>query len=67
MNPNTIISLGTQLISIGNLDLKSLEFPMNIDKGRKIGDSGFVIPFDSEDIDVLHDFIFKDIEYSGGE
>jgi LCP family protein required for cell wall assembly len=67
MNPNTIISLGTQLIGIGNLDLKSLEFPMNIDKGRKIGDSGFVIPFDSEDINVLHDFIFKDIEYSGGE
>jgi LCP family protein required for cell wall assembly len=67
MNPNTIISLGTQLIGIGNLDLKSIEFPMNIDKGRKIGNSGFVIPFDSEDIDVLHDFIFKDIEYSGGE
>ncbi|WP_027701389.1 LCP family protein [Metaclostridioides mangenotii] len=67
MNPNTIISLGTQLISIGNLDLKSLEFPMNIDKGRKIGNSGFVIPFDSEDINVLHDFIFKDIEYNGGE
>jgi LCP family protein required for cell wall assembly len=67
MNPNTIISLGTQLIGIGNLDLKSLEFPMNIDKGRKIGNSGFVIPFDSEDIDVLHDFIFKDIEYNGGE
>ncbi len=67
MNPNTIISLGTQLIGIGNLDLKSLEFPMNIDKGRKIGNSGFVIPFDSEDINVLHDFIFKDIEYNGGE
>jgi LCP family protein required for cell wall assembly len=67
MNPNTIISLGTQLIGIGNFDLKSLEFPMNIDKGRKIGNSGFVIPFDSEDIDVLHDFIFKDIEYNAGE
>lgn len=63
MSPNTMISLGTQLIGIGNLDIKSLEFPMDIDKGRKIGNSGFVIPFESEDLDVLHDFIFNDIEY----
>lgn len=67
MSPNTMIALGTQLIGIGNLDLKSLEFPMDIDKGRKIGNSGFVIPFDSEDLEVLHDFIFKDVEYNKGE
>ena len=60
MSPNT-------LIGIGNLDLKSLEFPMDIDKGRKIGNSGFVIPFDSEDLEVLHDFIFKDVEYNKDE
>lgn len=62
MTPNEIIGLGTEVLGIGNLDLKSLEFPTNTDTGRKIGNAGYVIPFDDYEVNVLHDFIFEDIQ-----
>ncbi|EGT4052355.1 LCP family protein [Clostridioides difficile] len=61
MNPNEIISLGKELLSIGNLDLKSMEFPLSTENGRKIGNAGYVIPFEEYELDAMHDFIFKDI------
>lgn len=61
MSPNEIISLGTKLLSIGNLDLKSMEFPLSTENGRKIGSAGYVIPFEEYELDAMHDFIFEDI------
>ena len=61
MNPNEIISLGKELLSIGNLNLKSMEFPLSTENGRKIGNAGYVIPFEEYELDAMHDFIFKDI------
>lgn len=64
MKPTQIIGLGTQLLSIGNLDLKQMEFPIDDEihsTGGILGNAGWVLQFDPDSLDILHDFIFNDI------
>lgn len=64
MRPTQIIGLGTQLLSIGNLDLKQMEFPIDDgvhSTGGILGSAGWVLQFEPDSLDILHDFIFEDI------
>lgn len=65
MKPTEIIGLGTDILSIGNLDLKQMEFPIDDGIHSKGGiinhHTGWVLQFDPDSITILHDFIFQDI------
>jgi hypothetical protein len=63
MKPTQILSLGTKLLSIGNLDIKQLEFPIDDgvnSTGGKIGGVWY-LQFDPDSLEILHNFIFEDI------
>lgn len=64
MRPTQIIGLGSELLSIGNLDLKQMEFPIDDgvhSTGGILGSAGWVLQFEPDSLDILHDFIFEDI------
>lgn len=61
MNPTQIISLGSQVLGIGDLSIKQMNFPVDKGQGGKQGNAGWVLPFDQAALDELHDFIFKNI------
>lgn len=73
MKPTTILGLGTSILSIGNFDIKTLEFPIPDDnqygysKGGIISkETGWVLQFDPDkNLPVLHDFIYKDKMFDG--
>jgi len=65
MQPTEIIGLGTKVLGIGNLELKQMEFPID-DGVHSTGGilshgTGWVLQFDPDSLDILHDFIFMDI------
>ena len=67
MSPTEIIGLGTKVLSMGNLELKQMEFPID-DGVHSTGhgyiishQTGWVLEFTPDSLDILHDFIFKDI------
>ncbi|WP_195335778.1 LCP family protein [Paraclostridium bifermentans] len=66
MKPTEIIKLGTNIVSIGNFDIKQLEFPVEkYSKGGIVGSDGWVLQFDSDkNLPILHDFIFKNVMYN---
>lgn len=73
MKPTTILGLGTSILSMGNFDVKTLEFPIPDDnqygysKGGIISkETGWVLQFDPDkNLPVLHDFIYNDKMFDG--
>lgn len=67
MKPNSIFALGLRVLKIGNLDLKQFEFPIDDgvhSTGGIYGKAGWVLRFEPDSLQILHDFIFEDIEYT---
>ncbi|WP_131043828.1 LCP family protein [Clostridioides difficile] len=66
MKPNAILSLGAQVLKMGDLNIKQFEFPIDDEihsTGGIYGKAGWVLRFDPDTLDILHDFIFNDIEF----
>lgn len=61
MSPATILGLAKDVLSIGNFDITSLQFPLHPEYEVRLGKAGYVIPFEEYEVDILHDFIFKNI------
>lgn len=61
MSPATILGLAKDVLSIGNFDITSLQFPLHPEDEVRLGKAGYVIPFEDYEVDILHDFIFKNI------
>ena len=63
MRPTRIMSLATTALSIGDLNIKQLEFPMReYSTGGIYGNAGWVWRYDEDKcLPILHDFIFNDI------
>lgn len=64
MSPSNILSLGAKVLSMGNLNIKQLEFPiLDYSKQGIYGNAGWVIRFDKDKcLPILHNFIFNDAE-----
>ena len=65
MKPTTILSLGATVLNIGDLSIKSLEFPMEeYSTGGIYGKSGWVWRYNADKcLPILHDFIFENKMY----
>lgn len=65
MKPTTILSLGSSVLAMGGLNIKTLEFPMEeYSTGGVYGNAGWVWRYDEDKcLPILHDFIFKDSIY----
>lgn len=65
MKPTSILSLGATVLNIGDLSIKSLEFPMEeYSIGGIYGKSGWVWRYDADKcLPILHDFIFNNVMY----
>ena len=64
MKPSQILGLGSTVLSLGNINIKQIEFPIDDDihsKGGKYGDAGWVLRFEKDTLPLLHDFIYNDI------
>ncbi len=64
MKPAQILSLGSKILSVGNFNIKQMNFPIDDGVhsiGGIYGNSGWVLRFDESTLDILHDFIFNDI------
>lgn len=64
MKPSQILGLGSTVLSLGNINIKQIEFPIDDDihsKGGKYGDAGWVLRFEKDTLPLLHDFIYSDI------
>ncbi len=51
---------------MGDLNIKQFEFPIDDEihsTGGIYGKAGWVLRFDPDTLDILHDFIFNDIEF----
>ena len=67
MKPTQIITSGGKVLGIGNFELKQMEFPIDDEvhsTGGIVGGVGWVLEFSQDSLDILHDFIFKDIIYN---
>lgn len=67
MKPTQILGLGGKVLGIGNLELKQMEFPIDDgihSTGGILGNAGWVLQFTEDSLDILHDFIFKDIVFN---
>ncbi len=65
MKPAQILGLGGDILKIGDLSIDQMEFPINDgvhSKGEKVNGK-WVLQFNPNSIDILHDFIFKNINY----
>ena len=59
-------TLGAQVLKMGDLNIKQFEFPIDDEihsTGGIYGKAGWVLRFDPDTLDILHDFIFNDIEF----
>ena len=62
MKPTEIIGLSGKILGIGSLSITQIEFPLeNYSTSVTLPGKGFVIKFDESSLDILHDFIFKNI------
>ena len=64
MKPAQILSLGSKILSVGNFNIKQMNFPIDDcvhSIGGIYGNSGWVLRFDESTLDILHDFIFNNI------
>ena len=63
MKAGQILSIGTKVLSIGDFNIKQMEFPIDDgvhSKGGKVNGK-WVLQFEPSSLDILHDFIFKNI------
>lgn len=60
MAPTDIMYLGKDILSIGNMHLNTMQFPLHPENEIRLPESGYVIPFEEYELPLLHDFIFKD-------
>ena len=68
MTPTQMMGYGLKIIKLDNTDIKQMEFPIPDDIhsfGGIYGRAGWVLRFKPSSVDILHDFIFKDIQYKG--
>lgn len=67
--PNDIVNLGFTVYKIGASNIKQMEFPVEkYRSGKIIGNKGWVIQWNKEkNLNILHDFIFNNIEYKAAE
>ncbi|RDY25003.1 LytR family transcriptional regulator [Romboutsia maritimum] len=66
MKPTEILGLGGTVLSLDDLSIKQEEFPIDDDihsTGGIYGDAGWVLRFDPDTLDILHDFIFSNIRF----
>ncbi|WGX75930.1 hypothetical protein QJS64_19020 [Paraclostridium bifermentans] len=65
MKPTTILSLGSSVLAMGGLNIKTLEFPMEeYSNGGIYGNAGWVWRYDEDKcLPILHDFIFNNVMY----
>lgn len=68
MKPTQIISLAGKALSIGDLSIKQMEFPITSDDSLSTGhiisqSTGWVLEFEPESLSILHDFIFNNKIY----
>lgn len=65
MKPTTILSLGSSVLAMGGLNIKTLEFPMEeYSTGGIYGNAGWVWRYDEDKcLPILHDFMFNDVMY----
>lgn len=61
MSPTEILGTAKDILSIGNMTLKSMQFPLHPENEVNLEGKGYVIPFDPYEVDILHDFIFENI------
>ena len=64
MKPSQMLSLGTKILSIGDFNIKQMNFPIDDgvhSTGGIYGNSGWVLRFEESSLDILHDFIFDNI------
>ena len=61
MSPATILGLAKDVLSIGNFNITSFQFPLHPEYEVRLGKAGYVIPFEEYEVDILHDFIFENI------
>lgn len=67
MNPTDIMYLGKDVLSIGNLTIDTMQFPLHPENEIRLPESGYVIPFESYEVDLLHKYIFDNIKPTPGE
>lgn len=69
IKPADIVNLAFTSYKIGLGNIKQLEFPVEeYRSGKTIGNKGWVIEWNKEkNLNILHDFIFKNIEYKAAE
>ena len=62
MKPTEVISLGGKILNIGNLSINQIEFPFaDSSEPVTLPGKGFVIKFKKSSLNILHDFLFKNI------
>ncbi|MEF9953270.1 MAG: LCP family protein [Clostridium sp.] len=69
MKPTEVLSVGTSVLKIGPDKITQMEFPIDNDKyshGTRVNGK-FVLKFKESSLDILHDFIFKDIIHNEKE
>lgn len=69
MKPNVILNLAFTVLSMSNLNINQLEFPLlDYSDGRIRGKDGWVLDFKREiNLKVIHDFIFENTQYTDEE
>lgn len=65
MTPTHILSIGGSILTLGDFNIKTLEFPIEeYSIGGVYGNAGWVWRYDEDKcLPILHDFIFNDIMY----
>lgn len=63
MNASNIITTGMQSLGLLRGGINQVEFPLtNMSTHTTLSSAGFVIQFNPESLDILHDFIFENIQ-----
>lgn len=58
MSPTDIMALGKDVLTMGNLHLITMQFPLHPENETRLPKAGYVIPFEDYEVNVLHEFIF---------
>ena len=62
MKPTQILGLGIKILRLNDLSIAQVEFPFaNSSKSVTLPKAGYVVKYDESSLDILHDFIFKNI------
>nr|WP_314277437.1 LCP family protein [uncultured Peptostreptococcus sp.] len=67
MTPTDIMYLGKDVLSIGNLTIDTMQFPLHPENETRLPHAGYVIPFETYEVDILHKYIFDNIKSTPSE